>query len=107
MAGIIPNMKKITSLVSICFIFLFVITSSVYATEITVCSSGCDYTIIQNAIGNASSVDIINVSAGTYDELVIIDKSLTIQGTGDTTVIKPSSATIFSQIFTGLPTLIF
>jgi hypothetical protein len=82
--------------------FLFVLTSSASATEITVCSSGCDYTTIQNAVGNASSGDTINVSAGTYDEQVVIDKSLTIQGVGDTTMIKPSSAAILSQIFTGL-----
>ena len=33
------------------------------------------------------------MAAGTYDEQVVIDKSLTLQGTGDTTIIKPSQGT--------------
>lgn len=92
-------MRAIVALLA--FVFLLSVPFA-SAADVSVCLSGCNYTTIQNAIGNASSGDTINVSAGTYDEQIVIDKSLTIQGVGDTTIIKPSSATILSQVFTGL-----
>ncbi len=55
--------------------------------------SSADFTSIQKAIGEATEGDTIEVAAGTYDEQVVIDKSLTIQGQGDATIIKPSQAT--------------
>jgi parallel beta-helix repeat protein len=73
-------MKKIISLTSICFIFLSVLTNSVSATEITVCPSGCDSTTIQDAINSANSGDIISVDAGTYNESVVVNKSLNLFG---------------------------
>lgn len=45
-----------------------------------------------------SSVDVggtVNVAAGTYTEQISITKSITLQGTGDTTIIKPSSLTTY------------
>ncbi|MEN6396625.1 MAG: NosD domain-containing protein, partial [Methanoregula sp.] len=50
------------------------------AGTITVCSSGCNYTSIQEAINHASEGDTIDVMNGTYYELVTIDKSLVIRG---------------------------
>ena len=62
-------------------IFLLSIFSTSAAT-ITVCSSGCDHTTIQAAINAASNGDIIDVSAGTYNEVVTINKSLSMIGAG-------------------------
>jgi parallel beta-helix repeat protein len=51
------------------------------ASILTVCSSGCDYNKIQNAINTAGSGDIIEVKSGTYVENVVINKDgLTLHG---------------------------
>ena len=58
------------------------------------------YEFIQNAINAANPGDTIIVHEGTYAEQIIIDKELTIEGQGDTTIIKPSAAdsfTLFSR----------
>jgi len=47
------------------------------------------YGSIQDAVDNAVSTTI-SVAAGTYDEQVVIDKALTLQGAGDDTIIQPS-----------------
>lgn len=46
---------------------------------------------IQHAVDTVSAGSTINVVAGEYDEQVVIKKALTLQGAGDTTIIKPSS----------------
>jgi hypothetical protein len=91
-------MKKLALLLGI---FTFLLVPSVQSATLTVCGSGCNSTTIQGAIDLADSGDTIEVGAGTYNEQAVINKSLTIQGVGDTTIIKPSSA-ILTQIFTGL-----
>ena len=71
----------------------FVGTSATIAgdsgTTWTVCSSGCDFTSIQDAITSAADEDTISIHAGTYYEsnLKIEGKSLTIQGAGAGTTI--------------------
>jgi len=50
-------------------------TSSVSATERTVCSTGCTHATIQEAIDNASGGDVIKLQSGTvYTENVILKK---------------------------------
>lgn len=61
-----------------------------------------EFSAIQAAINAADEGDTINVAPGMYDEQVVIDKSLTLQGAGDTTIIKPSSADKLTQVFDGL-----
>ena len=51
------------------------------------------FATIQAAINNTNPGGTVHVAAGTYDEQVIIDKELTLQGAGDTTIIQPSQAT--------------
>jgi len=59
------------------------------------------FNTIQSAI-DAITVPgtIINVAAGDYDEQVVIDESLTLQGAGDTTIIKPSSSAKLTSLYT-------
>jgi len=61
-----------------------------------------EYPKIQDAIDHAKSGDTIVVSDGVYHEQLIITKSLTLQGMGNDTIIKPSSAANLTQIFNGL-----
>lgn len=53
----------------------------------TVCPSGCNFTGIQEAINFASDEDIIEVMAGTYPDSIVVNKTLTITGTGGIPVI--------------------
>ena len=48
---------------------------------------------IQDAINNVTSGGVVNVAAGNYDEQVYINKSITLEGAGDTTIIKPFNLT--------------
>ncbi|KAA0006687.1 MAG: hypothetical protein FE045_02325 [Thermoplasmata archaeon] len=58
-------------------------------------NTGEYFCTIQDAINDADTLDghTIIVSAGIYDEQIIIDKKLTIQGQGNETIIKPSQTT--------------
>jgi len=68
-------------------------------TNCVVASGECN--TIQAAVDAASSGDTINISAGTYDEQVVINgKSLTIQGAGDATVIQPSVPSKLASVYT-------
>ncbi|GIV66444.1 MAG: hypothetical protein KatS3mg047_0837 [Bellilinea sp.] len=55
--------------------------------------------VIQNEIDNAVEGDTILVKPGTYEEQIVIEKNLTITGSGDTTIIQ-SPTTLVSQFST-------
>ena len=60
--------------------FSVLAASPAFAATSTVCASGCDFTTIQDAVNAAADGDTINIGAGTYNESVTIDKSLTLAG---------------------------
>jgi len=60
---------------------------------ITVCPSGCDHTGVGPAVAAAASGDVIEVAAGTYPAGVIIEKSLTLRGQGESTVLNGQGRT--------------
>ena len=90
-------MNRITTIVaglSLAFVGTSATIAGDSGTTWTVCSSGCDFTSIQDAITSAADEDTISIHAGTYYEsnLKIEGKSLTIQGAGaGTTIIDAQS----------------
>jgi hypothetical protein len=56
----------------------------------TVCASGCAFTGINAAIGAASEGATITVGKGTFVENVVVNKPVTLQGSGKNTVIEPA-----------------
>jgi len=58
----------------------------------TVCSTGCSTKSIQTAITNASSGATITIGAGSYYENVVVNKPVTLLGSGVETVIYPGTS---------------
>jgi hypothetical protein len=63
---------------------------SALASGQTVCRKGCEYTSIQSAIAGASSGATIRIGPGSYDENVVVNKPVTLEGAGNGTVIYPA-----------------
>jgi hypothetical protein len=55
-----------------------------------VCSTGCFFTSIQSAINAAQSGGTITIGKGSYEENIVINKPVTLKGSGPTTVIYPA-----------------
>lgn len=58
----------------------------------TVCGSGCTYSSIQSAINAASEGATISIATGTYVENVVVNKPVTLMGSGAGTVIEPATS---------------
>ena len=65
------------------FVFVFLFSLSVFAVTLDVPGV---YPTIQDGIDNATSGDVINVAAGTYNENLLINKSAIIASTGLVTI---------------------
>lgn len=80
-------------------LFFTAFTAVASAETFTVCSSGCGYTTIHEAVGAASSGDTVFVYNGSYtDNIVISNASLTVQGEGAdvvTVTAESSSDSVF------------
>ncbi len=57
-----------------------------------VCSSGCTYSTIQSAINAASEGATISIAKGTYVENVVVNKPVTLMGSGTGTVVEPATS---------------
>lgn len=78
--------------------FFLIINPSVSAATINVCTSGCQYSIIQAAINNAAIGDTIVVDNGTYSGFTV-DRKMTITGKNiDTTDPRRNGTTINGQV---------
>jgi parallel beta-helix repeat protein len=74
-------------------IIALIIHQTIFATTITVCTSGCDHTTISAAISAATAGDIIDIQDAIHTEAnIAIDKNLTIQGQGQTTTTVQANA---------------
>jgi parallel beta-helix repeat protein len=62
------------------------LAGSANAANLSVCSAGCAYSSLQDAIDNASIGDTILVQSGTYNENVNVNKQLTLRGIGNPVV---------------------
>ena len=80
------DMHRSFALVALAASGLFASATVASVETITVCESGCNYTSINAAIDAASNGDIIQLSAETYTEGVVINtdgKAITLLGTTD------------------------
>jgi parallel beta-helix repeat protein len=59
---------------------VILLVGSVLAATIVVCPSGCNYSIIQQAIDSSHAGDTILVQSGTYHENVYVSKGITLRG---------------------------
>jgi len=78
-------------LLSACMILF--LAGSAHAANITVCSSGCDFSSVRAAIDTASPGDTVEIQSGKYFEDVIVNKDISLKGI-DTGGGKPSLGVI-------------
>lgn len=67
-------------------------TSAMASPPPTVCASGCAFTSIQAAITAAIPGNVITVGPGSYVEDLVVNKALTIDGSGASTILYPAES---------------
>ncbi|MCD6403118.1 MAG: hypothetical protein J7K98_02190, partial [Candidatus Aenigmarchaeota archaeon] len=70
-----------------------VVGIKIKAIPFTVCSSGCDYTSIQDAINNVCDGCTVVVKDGTYHENILINKNITLIGEDPSTTVIEGDGT--------------
>ncbi|HEX3804873.1 MAG TPA: hypothetical protein VHV75_18755 [Solirubrobacteraceae bacterium] len=80
------------SLVGVVVAAFLVVAGPAFAAKKTVCAKGCAFTGIQAAINAASTGATITIGSGTYAENLVVDKSVTLEGSGKHTVVVPASS---------------
>jgi hypothetical protein len=68
---------------------------------VTTTSPVDDYASIQAGADGSNPAGTVDAKAGTFDEQVVIGKSLTLQGAGASTIVKPSSAAKLATVLSG------
>ena len=87
-------MKPVTQLIILmAVVTVFIVLDTTSGETITVDDDGGeDYTSIQQAIDNAADWDVIKVLDGTYQENIVVDRTLTLEGNGkEETIIEGDS----------------
>jgi nitrous oxidase accessory protein NosD len=86
-------MKRAIRLALVCGVFVasLAVTSSAWAAK-TVGATGCAYSSIQAAINGAAPGATITIASGSYSENVVVNKSVTLKGSGSATVIYPATS---------------
>lgn len=73
-------------------VWLVTRTQPAHAATLSVCPRGCSFTTITAAIAAANAGDTIAIGAGVYQEMLVIDKNLILQGAGSAGTVVSSSA---------------
>jgi nitrous oxidase accessory protein NosD len=69
-----------------------VVAAPAWAGGNLVCASGCPFTQIQPAISSVSPGTTIKIGPGKYVENLVVSKSVTLRGSGNSTVIVPATS---------------
>jgi Right handed beta helix region len=97
-------MKKLVPYLFLMLVGLVTQSSSVMALIKNVhnVNTNTDFATIQLAVASASASDVLNISAGTFTENVVVDKAVTLNGVGSTTIITPATGTGISVTAAGV-----
>ncbi|MEJ2746880.1 MAG: choice-of-anchor Q domain-containing protein [Anaerolineae bacterium] len=105
-------MKQVLGVILVAFMSPLLLLSWLWTSSVaqaaptatfTVCASGCDYATISSAVDDVPEGSLIDVQAGTFNENVLIEQSLSIQGQGiGVTVVDGQNSGSVFEIDTGL-----
>lgn len=84
------------------FSMTFAVSAIAQPADIVVAADGSeDYTLIQNAVNNASDTSSIEIKSGTYEESVTIGKNVTIEAASGAVISNTSGVTASDGIVIG------